>query len=501
MTWPRPLLPLTQTQPVWRRQGQRTLEQVLSSRSATPLMALAGQSLARLALALAPHARCVWVLAGPGHNGGDGLLAALALHGLGRTVHVSLLAPERALPAAVALALSQARQAGISVDLGFPEWPLPLGPLDLRIDALLGLGGQRPPVGDLLQAIHSLNQPGAPVLAVDVPSGLDADSGQPLGAPEDVVRADYTLTFLAPKPGLFMGMGRDACGQIWWDPLAEVPMVVPPEWPAADADLLPSAKSPPVAHAAHKGRHGDVAVVGGQGTGQGVGMAGAPVLAAQAALSAGAGRVWLALLGTPPSGWTCPPDVLRCTPAQLPITTSVVLAGCGGGRAMVGLMPTLLAQCPQLVLDADALNALAQDPWLQGLLDQRAQRGWHTVLTPHPLEAARLLGMQTPEVQNDRLGAAQALSVRWGVVVVLKGSGTVVSAPGDTPSIHTHGNGRLAIGGTGDVLAGLMAAAWAKGSSPLEAARLAVDRHGQCAEAWPTDQPLTASALAQRLSL
>lgn len=501
MTWPRPLLPLAQSQSVWRRQGQRALEQVLASRCPTPLMALAGQSLARLALALAPHARCVWVLAGPGHNGGDGLLAALALHGLGRTVHVSLLARESALPPAVAQALSQARQAGITVDLGLAEWPLPLGPRDLRIDALLGLGGQRPPSGDLLQAIHTLNQPGAPVLAVDVPSGLDPDSGQPLGAPEDVVRADHTLTFLAAKPGLFMGMGRDACGQLWWDPLLPTPASVLKALPPPDAALWPGTTAPQALHAAHKGRHGDVAIVGGQGTGQGVGMAGAPVLAAQAALSGGAGRVWLALLGAPPAGWNCPPDVLRCAPEQLPMTTSVVLAGCGGGRAMVGLMPTLLAQCPQLVLDADALNALAQDPWLQGLLAQRAQRGWHTVLTPHPLEAARLLTLDTPAVQNDRLAAAQALADRWGVVVVLKGSGTVISAPQGVPSIHPRGNGRLAIGGTGDVLAGLLAAAWARGAQPLEAARLAVDRHGQCAEAWPPDQPLTASALAQRLLL
>lgn len=496
MTWPRPLLPLVAPCALWRREGQRALEQALATQTATPLMALAGQSLARLALALSPHARGVWVLAGPGHNGGDGLIAAQVLQAQGRHVHVSLLARESELPPAVGQALAQARQAGVTVDLGLPEWPLPLGPHDLHIDALLGLGGRRPPSGPLAQAIDALNQSASPVLAVDLPSGLDPDSGQALGQSEAVVRADHTLTFLAPKPGLFMGMGRDVCGRLWWDPLAQAAEPCDTDAALADAWLLPTPPSSGPRHDAHKGRHGDVLVVGGQGLEDGVGMAGAAVLAAQAALSAGAGRVWLALLGSPPAGWTCPPDVLRCAPAQAPMATAVVVAGCGGGQAVVGQLPALLAQCPRLVLDADALNAVAQDPWLQDQLGRRAKRGWHTVLTPHPLEAARLLGLQTAAVQADRLQAAQALAERWGVVVVLKGSGTVVSAPGRAPSIHPHGNGRLAIGGTGDVLAGLIGAAWARGATALAAAQRGVDRHGQCADHWPDHLPLTASALA-----
>jgi hydroxyethylthiazole kinase-like uncharacterized protein yjeF len=175
-----------------------------------------------------------------------------------------------------------------------------------------------------------------------------------------------------------------------------------------------------------------------------------------------------------------------------------VVCGCGGGEAIRAHMPEVLQRSAQLVLDADGLNAVADDPALQNLLRQRAELK-PTVITPHPLEAARLLKTSTAQVQSNRLQAAQNLATLFHCTVVLKGSGSVIAAPGQTSRINTSGNGRLATGGTGDVLAGLVGARMAQGLGPFEAACRAVAQHGQLANDWPDDLPLTASALAQHL--
>jgi hydroxyethylthiazole kinase-like uncharacterized protein yjeF len=176
-----------------------------------------------------------------------------------------------------------------------------------------------------------------------------------------------------------------------------------------------------------------------------------------------------------------------------------VVCGCGGGQAVQSIMPEVLRRSAQLVLDADGLNALTQDDRLQAGLRQRAS-AQPSVITPHPLEAARLLQISTTQVQNDRLKAAQNLADRFQCTVVLKGSGTVITAPGQTPRINTTGNGRMAIGGTGDVLAGLIGARMARGISAFEAACMAVAQHGQLADDWPEAYALTASRLAERLT-
>lgn len=500
---PTPLLPARDPLPVWRRAGIRTLEARLQASSQTPLMDLAGLAVARLALALAPHARRMHVLAGPGNNGGDGLEAARLLHQWGQRVAVNLLADPLHLPTDARRALARASQAGVPIDMGLPAPSADLGPQDLCIDALLGIGATRPAQGDILEAIGWLQASPARVLAVDVPTGLDADSGQPLGPAHAVVRADHTLTLLAAKPGLFMGHGRDACGRLWLDRLgldglggSEPHHLDPPP----DAQLYPGAEPPPRAHASHKGSHGDVAVVGGESVDAHNGMRGAAVLAATAALSGGAGRVMVSLLGQTPSMLTeLPADLMRRSVSSLDLPSLTVVAGCGGGRAMADVLSPLIRGSVRLVLDADALNRVAEDPWLQGLLRQRAARGQGTVLTPHPLEAARLLGCTTAQVQADRLTAAQRLADQYASCVVLKGSGTVISMPGHPPRINTTGNGRLATGGTGDVLAGLIGARLSGGDGPWTAACGAVWAHGQTADTWPSDQALTASRLASRL--
>ncbi len=492
------LLPTHSAQPVWLRAGIRQIETRLQAASSTPLMDLAGLATARLALAVAPHARQVLVLAGPGNNGGDGLEAALQLHRAGMRVQVQLLGDPSSLPPDARRALARARQAGVPLQTGWPAtWP-DIGVHDLCIDALLGTGATRPPEGPVLEAIHWLNAGPAQVLAIDLPTGLDADSGQPLGTPRDVVQAHHTLSLIGAKPGLFMGVGRDVCGTLWLDPLG-----LPSDagaWSPPDAELNPPASPRRRLHASHKGSHSDVAIVGGEPlSARGMGMGGAAVLAAQAALHAGAGRVMLSLMGSEPAPCTLPPDLMQRTLHALDLPQLTVVAGCGGGLAIAEPLGRLLQQSKHLVLDADALNAIAQDPWLQDLLAGRALCQQTTVLTPHPLEAARLLNTSTAQVQANRLAATKQLALRFACCVVLKGSGTVIAMPGHTPRINTTGNGLLATGGTGDVLAGLLGARLAACGNAWQAACDAVWTHGQLANDWPADQALTASRLAERL--
>ncbi|NMM79876.1 bifunctional ADP-dependent (S)-NAD(P)H-hydrate dehydratase/NAD(P)H-hydrate epimerase [Acidovorax sp. SRB_14] len=468
------------------------------------LMQRAGLAVAHLARALAPHARTVWIACGPGNNGGDGLEAAIHLHRHGLQVVVTCLGtPERA-PEDARQAWQRARAAGVPFSDGAPAQ---LGQNDLCIDALLGLGlapGDRraapDPQSPLLSVLRQLRRSAAPLLAVDLPSGLQADTGQyapgfAADTPPDAVApaARHTLSLLTLKPGLFTGAGRDAAGTVWFDDLACDPGGEPASaWLAGPP---PAAARP---HASHKGSYGDVAVVGGEGLqARGMGMSGAALLAGRAALHSGAGRVLLAPLDAgrlelDPQQ----PELMLRHFGVLPLEHLTVVCGCGGGEAVRAVLAPVLARAPRLVLDADALNAVAADTALQEALGARAQRGQSTVLTPHPLEAARLLGQETAEVQAHRLAAAQRLAERFACAVVLKGSGTVVAAPGRAPHINPTGNARLATAGTGDVLAGMVGAGLAGGASAPQAAVAAVFAHGLAADQWPAEQALTASRLA-----
>jgi len=489
----------TSAWPVHGRDSIRALETWLQARSPTPLMEKAGLATARLALALAPHAQRIWVAAGPGNNGGDGLEAALHLHRWGKTVRVSLIGSAHKLPADAHAAWQRAHAAGVPITPDLPTaWLEEMGPLDLCIDALLGIGATRSLATEMQTWVQAMNQCHAQVLAIDLPTGLSPESGQLLGDTTDtscLVQADHTLTFMAAKPGLFMGHGRDACGDIWLDPLGlEADETTPPP----QALLNTVRPRQPSTHVSHKGSHGDVAIIGGEPlTARGMGMTGAAVLAATAALHAGAGRVILSLLSGQATD-SAPPDVMQQNWQRLELEKLHVVCGCGGGQAVHALLPKVLQRAAQLVLDADGLNAVARDSRLHALLHQRAHTR-PTVITPHPLEAARLLNTSTIQVQGDRLQAAQNLVDLFQCTVVLKGSGTVIAAPGQTPCINTTGNGRLATGGTGDVLAGLIGARMAQGLNPFDAACHAVAQHGQLANDWPPNRALTASRLAQHL--
>ncbi|WP_347880327.1 NAD(P)H-hydrate dehydratase [Ottowia testudinis] len=241
-------------------------------------------------------------------------------------------------------------------------------------------------------------------------------------------------------------------------------------------------------------------MIGGEtDTARGSAMAGAALLAAGAALHGGAGRVYVSLLGDgAPMLDAAQPELMFRRAGALDLPALTVVCGCGGGEAVRDVLPAVLAQAPRLVLDADALNAIAADAALQAALQARA--GQATVLTPHPLEAARLLGTGTRTVQGDRLRAAMELAERFRCGVVLKGSGSVIAAPGQVPRINPTGNARLATAGTGDVLAGLAGALLAGGGDAFGAACAAAYRHGALANAWPADSALTAGALARRLT-
>lgn len=472
------------------------------------LMQRAGLAVARLAQALAPHARTVWIACGPGNNGGDGLEAATHLQRSGRRVVVTWLGQPDKAPADARASWQKAVNAGVSWADTAPD---DLGPNDLCIDALLGIGVSssspglptRTPDARLLACWQALQHGPAPVLAVDLPSGLDADTGQfaPGFTPTPATLCHkrpprHTLSLLSLKPGLFTAAGRDAAGQVWLDDLGVAPGHEPP-----NAWLSGPALAPPRAHASHKGSYGDVAVVGGEGlAARGMGMAGAALLAASAALHGGAGRVLVALLDDGHQHLDPQqPELMFRRLDALALEQLTVVCGCGGGEAIAPVLPEVITRAARLVLDADALNAIATQAALHALVVARGQHGQPTVLTPHPLEAARLLGLTTADVQANRVGAAQQLADQFNCVAVLKGSGTVIAAPDRVPAINPTGNARLATAGTGDVLAGLVGARLAAGASAVRAASEAVYQHGLAADDWPAGLALTASALARRL--
>lgn len=505
----------TLSQPLYSIAATRQIErQAAASLPPHTLMQRAGLSVARLALALAPHARCIWVACGPGNNGGDGFEAALHLHQWGKTVCVTwtgLASGNAQLPPDAHAARARALAAGVPMAADPPP------DFDFCIDALLGIGATLNPQragNDLMQQwLNRMQASGAPRLAIDVPSGLDADTGRSSAttsiaatAREISATGIFTLSLLTLKPGLFTASGRDSSGQVWLDDLGtKSEDSTPCAW-LLGADRASQPLRARAAHASNKGSFGDVAVVGGQSdAGAATHMTGAALLAARAALHAGAGRVFVALLGNAgPTVDTMQPELMFRAPDALDLKHQVVVCGCGGGEAVKTVIAHILSTAARLVLDADALNAIAADPKLQALLGGRQQDGYSTVLTPHPLEAARLAGMTAAVVQADRLAAARQLAERFQCVVALKGSGTVVAAPGQQTVINSTGNALLATAGTGDVLAGMLGARLASGQSAFEAACSAVFAHGLAADTWATTrtgQVLTASALATAISV
>lgn len=485
--------------PLHGAQGSRASEQAAQAELPPfTLMRRAGTAVARLALAVAPHARRVWVACGPGNNGGDGLVAAAWLHRAGRAVSVSLVGDPARLPADAARALEEARAAGVPIQQT-PVYGFEPRGEDLAIDALLGLGSSRRPEGPLGDAVAALRRWPGPVLAVDLPTGLDGETGRVFDTElRACVRADHTLSLLTLKPGLFTAQGRDHAGTVWWHDLG-APTVAPDAWLASEGAV--QAVRPARLHAHHKGSFGDVIVVAGA-----PGMVGAALLAARAAVRAGGGRVYLVPLAEDAFAVdpTHPELMVRPLGSLEPMLragTGTVVCGCGGGSEVAQILPAVLHAAPRLVLDADALNTMAADEALRTLLSHRGARGAATILTPHPLEAARLLGSSSADVQANRVAAARELAGRLRVTVVLKGSGTVIAGPEGPSWINPTGNAALATPGTGDVLAGWLGGTWRPGEAALDAAVRAVWEHGAAADRWAATHrgPYPASELAEAI--
>ena len=464
----------------------RSIEiQAQATLPAYTLMQRAGLATAQLALAIAPHAQKIWIACGPGNNGGDGLEAAVHLQTWSKQPVVTWLGKDGTGPADAQHAWQRAKAAGVAFAQQIPEQ------FDLAIDALLGIGAQRTPEGTMAQWLEALHTTDMPVLCVDMPTGLNANTGEWLGksTSRHANAQRHTLSLLTLKPGLFTAEGRDASGHVWFNQLGVETVQAPSAW--LQQSINTRSNRP---HSSHKGSFGDVSVIGGA-----PGMSGAAALAAVAALHGGAGRVFVGVMDASARHAITaahPPLMVRA-PEDVEPQTSTVVCGCGGGADIHALLPHVISSSKQLVLDADALNAIASDTSLQSLLKKRSTRSKPTVLTPHPLEAARLLNCTTQDVQHNRLHAAQQLANMYQCVVVLKGSGSIIASSHHTPVINGSGNALLATAGTGDVLAGLIGAYITRHEDVFEATCHAVFAHGKVANDWPSAGPaLDAARLA-----
>ena len=432
------------------------------------LMQRAGLAAWHCALAHWPQARRLAVVCGPGNNGGDGHVLARHAREAGREVRVLRL-PAHAPRGEVAMrAEREYLRAGGRVD-GFAGT---IGEVDLVVDALFGIGLRRAPEGEAAALVAAINDAGAPVLALDVPSGVDADTGHVPGA---AVRATRTLQFLGAHAGLATGAALDHVGARELAALGVEDDILPAGEAVAEAlaaDALDRFLRPRNRNS-HKGESGRVLCVGGDH-----GKGGAVVLCAEAALRAGAGLADVAtravhvpaLLSRRPEAMVHAIDAAHELEA-LAAAADVIAVGPGLGQGAWGkaLFSAAVDGGKPLVVDADALNLLAAAP---------RRLPADAVLTPHPGEAARLLSTSTREVQAHRLASARILCERHGCTIVLKGAGTVVAAPGRVARIIDAGNPGMAVGGMGDVLTGIIAALRAQGLDAFDAASCGALLHG-----------------------
>lgn len=425
----------------------------------------------------------ILIVAGPGNNGGDALVIARHLLQGAIACHLVLAGDDAKLPADAHKAWLKFLAAGGTVHQKFSDgqyW-------DLVIDGIFGLGLTRDVSGEFANIIQRMQQAASrsqcPLLALDCPSGLDSETGALRGTS---IRATHTLSFLGLKPGLLTNDGPDACGEVTVAALG-IDLAQRP-------DLLANIPSGAIGHTvgradfqeilrprprnSNKGSYGSAAILGGAHS-----MVGAALLAGRAALKTGAGRVYLGF----PADAPIPVDpqqpelMLRSAESifDAPLTAIACGPGLGQSSEARALLQRATAQNLPLVLDADALNLLASDPALSQIV---AARTAATVLTPHPGEAARLLGCSITDIQEDRLGAATHLAAKFKAWIILKGCGSIIVSPQGAWWINTSGNPGLASAGTGDTLTGCVVSFLAQSFSPSAAVLGACTLHGAAAD-------------------
>ena len=422
-----------------------------------------------------PDARKLLVVCGGGNNGGDGYVAARLALEQGLAARVAAVADPERLQGDAAHCARRFAEAGPGL-IEKTLSPAALARADLIVDALFGTGLSRAAQGAFLDAIDMINEAAAPAFSLDLPSGLCADAGNPLGA---AVKADATLSFIGLKRGLFTGAGPECCGEVLFDDLgAPAGLYKEVKAGAALIDPLSVAQGlPRRPRHAHKGDCGHALIIGGD-----CGYLGAALLAGNAAARAGAGLVTVATRPEHAAQLALfRPELMTVAlkaPQDLsgPLRRADVVAlgpGLGRGEWASGLFAKALESRLPMVVDADALNLLAADP----------QRRQNWVLTPHPGEAARLLGISVQALQADRFTAVAALREKFGGTALLKGAGSLVLEAQGPIRVNRSGNPGMATGGMGDVLTGLIAGLMAQGLAPGAAAVAGVCLHGQAADA------------------
>ncbi|CAN0144430.1 unnamed protein product, partial [Phaeothamnion confervicola] len=435
--------------PVYETEDIRRIESAAQGDHPT-LMERAGLAAADLAVRLTgDRGKDILILAGPGNNGGDAKIAARILAERFFRVTIATAADAASLPSG-------------------KRWAL-------VVDGLFGIGLARDIAGDYAKLVDYANAQACPVLALDIPSGLESDTGRILGK---AVCATNTLTFIAHKPGLLTLDGPDLCGEVRVADLGlDVHALLPPTGWVAGPELLPEALKPRPRNF-HKGNAGSVAVIGGAD-----GMSGAALLAGRAALRLGAGKVFVGLLDhKAPSFDPGALELMLRHPDEilgLDAGALVVGPGLGMGERAETLLGAALTGEAACVLDADALNLLAQSSEFRSACTRRTR---DTLLTPHPAEAARLLGTNVAAVQGDRLAAARLLSRTYNASVVLKGNGSILATRDGLWFVNTSGNPGMASAGMGDVLAGILGALLAQGLSGEAALMLGTHLHGAAAD-------------------
>ncbi|HEY8537357.1 MAG TPA: NAD(P)H-hydrate dehydratase [Steroidobacteraceae bacterium] len=460
---------------IYNESQVRALDRFAIERAGIPsytLMTRAGEAALRALRSCWPTAERLLVLCGPGNNGGDGYVLARAALEQRLKVRVAALGDPSKLQGDARRACEEFRAAGGETVAWEPQL---LDEADVIVDAIFGVGLSRAVEGEIADCIRCVNDSGRHVLAIDIPSGLATDSGHVLGC---AVEADRTITFIGLKLGFYLGDGPNCTGIVMCDSL-DVPeeafAAVPASAMRIDQQAL-AATLPRRRRTTHKGQQGHLLLIGG-----GAGMAGAARLAGEAALRVGSGLVTVATRPENTAAITAGRPELMCRgvvqAADLaPLIERADVIAIGPGLGQDDWSRTVLSavrECSKpMVLDADALNLLAQAPYKKS--------NW--ILTPHPGEAGRLLGIGAGEVQADRLSAARRLIERYGGVVVLKGAGTLVVDPDSLPHICDRGNPGMASPGMGDVLTGVIAGILAQGAEPAAAARAGVLVHAMAGD-------------------